>query len=642
MKTVTIARIGDHKTVAYAADELIKYLKAADTTAMIEHTVYDDYDETVKNVLWLGTSDKFNSFLPAVDDAELDDAAYISVKDYSGIITGTNNRSVLISVYRFLKELGFAFIRPGDDGDIVPALTVDKCNVEVNEVPSYRHRSICIEGAVGYTHVYNIINWMPKAGLNGYFIQFSVPFTFFDRWYSAAGNRENFTREDTEKIQTKIIEDLSLRSMMNHAVGHGWTCDPLGIRAGGWGAVDDSKISDEVRPMLAELGGKRTFYGGRPMDTQLCLSNAKVQDIVLNAIVDYCEKHSDVTHLHFWLADGYNNHCECENCKAKIPADWYVDWLNELDRRLTEKNLNSRIVCLVYLDLLWAPQVSKVVNQDRFVLMFAPITRNFCDSFKTVDLTEEIEIEPYVRNKCALQGSSGKLIKMFGSWQKIMPKCDSFDYDYHLWTAHLRDMGYVGIAKTLFDDMTNLSNIGLNGMVSCQLQRAAFPHNLPMQAMAAALWNKNADFNTVKQEYFTAAYGEKYGSAAMNYLSNITALCEPGYEIGNQNAYNLPAEKRAQGFSKALELIESFKPTIEKALGEELPFAQNKSWQYLKYHSEYAALYCTLQYNFRIGNNVEADEKAVLSWLDQNEAEVHTVLDCWRARSIIDSKYYQK
>ena len=45
------------------------------------------------------------------------DAYAITVTDLGGTIRGSNNRSVLLGAYRYLKELGFAFLRPDREGN---------------------------------------------------------------------------------------------------------------------------------------------------------------------------------------------------------------------------------------------------------------------------------------------------------------------------------------------------------------------------------------------------------------------------------------------------------------------------------------------------------------------------------------------
>ena len=82
---------------------------------------------------------------------------------------------------------------------------------------------------------------------------------------------------------------------------------------------------------IALIDGKRALCHGVPLNTNLCYSNPVVRDTVTNKLVAYAAAHSELTAVHFWLADGFNNHCECQNCQKARPADFYVDMLNELD-----------------------------------------------------------------------------------------------------------------------------------------------------------------------------------------------------------------------------------------------------------------------------------------------------------------------
>ena len=62
--------------------------------------------------------------------------------------------------------------------------------------------------------------------------------------------------------------------------------------------------------------------------------------------------------------------------------------LNQLDKKLTENNIDVKIVFLIYVDLMWAPEHIKFENPDRFILMFAPITRTYGKAWK-IPWTEE-------------------------------------------------------------------------------------------------------------------------------------------------------------------------------------------------------------------------------------------------------------
>ena len=523
-----IRRTPNDQTVVFAADELARYLRLIDPNIQI--VISEDSIPTgSSSCLRLQIGDYRD--LPAVDDPKLDDAYSINISGGRGIIAGTNSRSVLMGVYRFLRELGCRWPVAAKDGEIIPKRN-DLLNVSVrlNDKPSYRHRGVCIEGSCSFEHVMNMINWMPKVGLNAYFNQFAVPFTFFDHWYMHKNNTylspEPVSIDEVAAMVRVLTGQIKKRGMLYHATGHGWTCDPLGIPGNSWDKKEYD-IDDDVRQLLAMVNGKREVYEGIALNTNLCYSNPGVREKIVTAITDYCFVHPEVDYLHFWLADGWNNHCECENCIIKRPSDFYVNILNEVDNVLTSKNIPTRIVFLIYVDLLWEPEIESIINEDRFTLMFAPITRTYTKSFCDSDTGDSIELAPYKRNKNTMPKTVGENIARLNRWQSQF-KGDSFDFDYHLiWDHHLDPGGYES-ARILFEDMKNLNKLGLNGMMSCQGQRVFFPAGLAMNAMAAALWNKNQRFESFAEKFFHDVFGD-HSNEMSDYFKKLSDLFQPPY-----------------------------------------------------------------------------------------------------------------
>ena len=96
------------------------------------------------------------------------------------------------------------------------------------------------------------------------------------------------------------------------------------------------------------LNGERKLLVGKALLSNACMSQKEARSIMVNYIADYAQKQNNVDFLHVWLADGYNNHCECEECAKKLPSDYYVILLNELDKKLTEAGVKTK-TCTAYL-----------------------------------------------------------------------------------------------------------------------------------------------------------------------------------------------------------------------------------------------------------------------------------------------------
>lgn len=621
-----IVKIGKSTITDFAASELKRYMNMMDSDNEYVIMSFKEYDSSFSDALWIGENENF--LLPNVKDKKLDDGISINVHGQSGYITGTNPRSILIAAYRFLRELGCAFVRPGKDGEIIPRRNLKNVDVSVCEAASYRHRGICIEGAVSTQHVLSNIEWMPKVGMNAFFNQFLVPLTFYDRWYSHKNNpvyeAEKFTLKDAEGIMNASIEELKKRGLMYHAVGHGWTCEPFGIEGKSWD-IKDYTIPEETKPFLALVNGKRELCGGIPLNTNLCYSASYVKDTIAKYAADYCIKNPEVDILHIWLADYFNNHCECENCIDKTPSDLYVDLLNRIDEEFTQKGIDTKIVFLTYFELLWAPIESKFNNPDRFILMFAPITRTYTDSLADAETYDLEKLVPYVKNKAEFPKTVSENLARLRSWQKHF-KGDSFTFGYHYMWDHFRDPGYFEMAKVLFKDMKHLDKYNLNGMISCQNQRVFFPTGLGMIAMAEALWNKDTEFEMVSEKYFQDAFGEN-GKDVMTYLSTLSELFNPPYLRGECAVINAES---ALKYAKVETVVTEFKSVVNDNLAKgNLYDAQRKSWENLIEHGELCILLSKIFENTSRGefDNADKEFEAAIDYARNIEAKLHNVFD---------------
>jgi len=587
-RRLRLGQIGKDQTVEFAVQELSRYLKRMDPELMIDALRTERVEPAFKDIIWVGCDDSFADTLPPVQDPALDDGYCIEVKGRSGYIAATNSRSVLLAVYRFLRALGCAWVRPGTEGERIPLKLIEELNFSVKDAASYRHRGVCIEGAVSYENVADMIDYLPKVGMNCYFVQFMVPGTFFERWYhherSNCLDPEPISREEISAMVESLEDEIVRRGLSYHKTGHGWTCEPFGIDGTSWDYTRDYGVTESVKQYLAQVNGVRELWHNVPLNTNLCYSNTEVRKTMTDAIVDYCRENSFVDVLHLWLADGWNNHCECEICRTMRPADWYVRLLNELDEKLTAAGVDTKIVFLLYRDLLWEPEKEKIQNPDRFILMFAPISRTYAENYSDA-LGYDGQLSPYNRNNLDIPSSLDQNIAYLRRWQAQFSG-DSFCFDYHLMWAHVSDPGYEKCAKNLFCDMRDLDKIGLNGMVSCQIQRCFFPTAMPFNMMAAVLWDKHCDYDTAADAYYAEAFG-KDGPLVRNYMKAVSEL---------MCMYSAPARGRAvspacKDYEALFAQIDGFRNVIARNLEAESPC--RKEWEHLRVHSEYLRLFAS-------------------------------------------------
>lgn len=625
---VHVAVSCDNPVVVFAAKELQTYL-----TRMLN-------GEQARDCTFeLGLADAYSRIpLPPVPDPSVDDRFHIQCEAAGGVIAGGNPRSVLLAVYRYLTEQGCRWVRPGDDGEYVPRLSRLR-EVNVTEAASYRHRAVCIEGAVSYEHVRDMIAWLPKVGFNGYFIQFREAHTFFNRWYAREENPfvvgERLSVEKAAELTTALESEITKRGLLYHKVGHGWTCEPFGIKGLGW-ERETVEPAKEIVPYLAMVNGERKLWGGIALNTNLCYSNPEVRRIMATAIADYAETHRDIDYLHVWLADGSNNNCECAACQKARPSDFYVQMLNEADAELTRRRLSTRIVFLIYVDLLWPPEKERFVHPERFVLMFAPIARTYSESFRSDENLPPLP--PYHRNRLEFPRDVRSNLAFLRAWQEIF-QGDSFDFDYHLMWDHLSDPGHMQISRTIGADMKALRDIGLNGFVSCQVQRLFLPTGLPMTVMARTLWNRTADIESVTNDYFASAFGPD-GTACRTYLERLSALFDPPYLRGERPEGDKDA---AKNLTAVPEHIRAFQPVIEKNCSLSEP-SWARSWQYLRHHAEITSALAQSLAAKASGDAEQAQAlwAKTLELVWRKEPEIHPVLDCWLFANTLRRKFVKE
>ena len=348
--------IDDHRTALFAAEELARYLQQiGGLSCRVERR--KTYDQRQTTGFWLGTIGAFSDIpLPEVENVQVDDAIAIRVAGVRGIITGNNPRSILLAVYRYLRELGCRWVRPGAEGEFLPTIEVAKTVVHLTETPSYRYRALDLAGALSYEFLLDVVAWGPKVGLNGFFLEYDTCYSVLNLWYSHRGNpkkaAEPFSQEDAATCRLGIVDAMRQRDLLYHAKGHGWVWEALGL------PVEEFKnpLPGDLAQYVAETNSERAVTKNGAGATNLCYGHHATRQRFTDRVVQYVTEHREADYVHVWLADGVNNHCECDICRNTRPADFYLQLMNEIDAALTVRGLPARIVFVIYVDLLWPPE----------------------------------------------------------------------------------------------------------------------------------------------------------------------------------------------------------------------------------------------------------------------------------------------
>ena len=553
----------EYDVIAFAKSELKKYFEKLNISAEIELGLFDEMGVGLK-----------------VKDPYFDDAVAISVTDKKGYIAGSNERSILIGVYRLLYEWGVRFVRPGKNGTSYPQ-KCDAHDVAVRECASKRHRTVCIEGAVTIENVKDMIDWLPKVGFNGYHIQFAQPLVFFERWFSHTENDykepESFDESIIDEYYDIMVSELKKRGLLVNTMGHGWTCTPFGVSDKGGYAQDESTFPQEYVDICALVNGKRRVWDNVPLKTQLCYSNPYVRRKMVDSVLEYVHTHPFADGVNFWLGDCYNNTCECPECTKGVYSDHYITIVNEITDQLVKEGLKTKIAICVYLNTVHPASLTKIRNQENVLLLFAPITRNFYEplpnEYKIKEMAE------YKTNGFKIMRSVDENLAYLYNWKKTFAG-DCVDFDYHLMWDYLLDAGGEQISRLIYEDMKSLDDLALSGYISCQNQRNAFPTSLAMTVMAKTLWDCNSDFEKMRHELYEASFGEE----CIDELCNYFATLSDAFDIGAiQGQKKVDRDQWRRKLENAIALMESFGNIIaeNRNKGNE---CQKTSWGYLEHH----------------------------------------------------------
>jgi hypothetical protein len=529
--------------------------------------------------------------------------------------------------------LGCRWVRPGAEGEFIPAMDLDSTRIDLHEAAAFRHRHASIEGAISLEHIRAMIEWMPRVGYNAYLFQFLDCHTFCRRWYERPGHPvgkgRRLTRARADRFNRTILKDLAQRGMLLHAPGHGWTNGAIGLGTTGWDKWD-KPVPEEIVPLLAQTNGKRQLVNGVPLATQLCFSNPEARRRMVDGVVRYAADHPEVDYIHFYLADSVKTSCECAACQVSMPGDWYVQILNEADAELTRRTLPARLVLCIYLDLLWPPAKLRLNNPERFTLMFAPITRSFSTSYNDVTEATLPTLPPFELNKSDVpwNSSPGDNLVFLRAWQKQAHPGDGFDFDYHYWQFQFDDPGSMQVARVLHGDLASLGRWGLQGYMSCHTQRTTWPTGFGPSMIGRMLWSGPMPYDAIRREYFGAAFGAN-GALAADYLTRISDAGPSAYVRTERPKIDPEA---AAGFDRVIAIVDEFLPMIrEHARADGNHPVHRRSWEILAYHAEVTRLQAAM-----IAARARGDDPATQAAWDrfrakvwEIEPEVHTVLDNW-------------
>ena len=582
-----IHKLTAQPTLDYAAEELKKYLRMMMPRC---GEIPIDYAPDAKDGFRLGLMQELDLDTSDAADPKQDDIIYLDCTENGGVIAGSNPCALLIAVYRYLRFCGCRWLFPGTDGEWIPVVQ-GLPKVRYRHLADHRYRGQCNEGAEFQPQMMESIEFAPKIGMNTYMLEFDIPATYYNKYYTHQNNTARrpviLNRDIILQWKRQCEAEIQKRGMHFHDMGHGWTAEPFGIDSSkGWIKEQLGSIPAESRKHVAMLNGEREYYHGIPLNTNVCMSRPETRRIMVNYIADYAEKQNNVDYLHIWLADGKNNHCECEECRKKTASDWYIILLNEIDDELTRRGLDTHLVFIAYTDTFWPPECEKFNNTKRFTMLYAPIYRLYTESYQTKPDPEAVT--KYDRNRNIPPKGMAACLGFLQKWKKTWGG-DCFCYEYHFWKHQTLDLSGMKLAEVLYNDIRGLKQNGLSGIVEDGSQRSFFPTGFAFYVYAETLYDSSVSYDELKEDYFSHAFGKDWRKV-VRYLEAVRDAIPFAYMEGllrtdpeKSAFYNPEVAKLAEAVGP---LTDAFLPVIEENRTQPT-LASMTAWQILEFATRF-------------------------------------------------------
>ena len=584
--TFTINKMRDDQTIGFAADELKKYLwtmmPASGSTPII-------LDPNATDGFRLGLLEDFG--LPnEAKDPVWDDVVHIDTTAQGGILAGSNPRSVLFAVYRFLRLNGCRWFYPGLEGEYVPMKELEP--QKYHKMADHRVRGYTIEGDPSMEQVANWVDYQAKLEMN-MFVP-SDPYVYLRRYYERRNldsNRppEVVTPEQCAQWQRTLECEALKRGMMLREGGHGTIPTVLGLNPADREEYRSGakKLPDEVRPYLAELNGKRDLIRNDIYYTNLCMSQPELQDRLVKHYADRIQNNPHLAMAGVGFADGSRNHCECENCRKLNPSDFQIIIANKLDEELARRGIKAKVTLSTYVDMMFPPKQEKIKNPDRFLIQFTPISRSYSASVS--EDTVLPEPMPYTRNAWKAPKGIAECAALFQARRKDV-KLPAYAYEYHFWRAQFRDPGLMIISRRLYEDVRSLKVLDIDGYLQDGSNKHFFPHGFHEFIHAETLINRDCDYDALLDDYFALLFGKDY-KQVLAYLNGVSEAFGEKYMAGEEPAEGarepLHNPERAVKLSRVHELAAAARALVRNNRKTTVR-VQALAWRLLERHAEFS------------------------------------------------------
>ena len=623
---LTIHKLRDDLTIGFAAEELKKYLlMMMPETAMIPV----DMDTAATDGFRLGLLEDFGIEAGDIDPV-MDDIVHVDTTECGGILAGSNPRSVLFAVYRFLRLNGCRFLFPGAEGERIPQKKITP--QKYHKLADHKIRGRTIEGRPSLEQVLVSLDFYAKGEINafGCYGVSRYHYNYYRHNFNKANREAEFFDHAQADTQWRALYETEAqkRGMMVFSGEHEMVPHALGISESDRALYKsgEKKLTEEQISCLAMINGERKLLRDDILYTNLCMSQPALREKMARAVVHEIESKPQLTMFGCTVADLSNNHCECEECQKKIPSDWYVMILNRIDELLTEKGIDTKVVFAFYVDMIFAPETVKLNNPDRFCLMYCPISRTYTESLRE-DTVYPTELPKYVRNNWEAPTDQETMMALLKKWKDVFPgSCYAFEYHYYMHQFH--DPGMQVFGRRIYEDVRSYQFTDMCGCMEDGSNKSFWPNGFHTHIYHEAMVNRDCDYEEEFADFYRSQYGENW-QAARAYLQEITDAFDHKYMCGEKYPdwkmgiyYNPDHVASLSTVAEITERFLAYKKTVQPTHRVEY-----LGWQLLAYHAKFCAGLAKVLITKCQGDTEKALEELEAFYADFGKDEV--LLERW-------------
>lgn len=544
-----------------AAEELVKYGKGSFTVTADQ--------ENADMILEL--EEKQEKFLDR-----------FSLKSSGGrlTITGSNPRSILYGVYEYLKSFGFAFLYPGEEGEIKPenpAFTLDGFNMEETASRlfrgmAFRPKALDVENSLAEGK--ELLSFMVKNKYNIFFMEgFDVDrpgdaYSIVDGKHPTQhveyhiSDRPWEERKVIAEKQALLAVEARRLGLLVERGGHGWN----------YGVPEHYGKNHDMTPEEAKAALKAKGNINKQAEVavstwfQICIAEEEVRDIYVDHVIDYLLRHrGEMDIAAFWLGDGYDNKCQCEKCLKQPFSDLYLDIFRKIALKAKELMPELTLECLIYFETLEPPTKNHLEGLDNVILNYAVWRQCYFHKLDDPKCRLPDWIPDYRNNRSHDTPNDKRIINLdqhlpYEGWRKVVGNdipCLVFTYT----TTYLMfDRSFLSFDMTLMEEnsFADFDRFHIHGLVNCHCHTTwDFPSNLQLYAMGRILWNKeDKDMKGIRKELFQLLYGEK-GEALEKFAQEVADM------ITKFQPYHISLERMPETAEALIKELNTFRERLK-------------------------------------------------------------------------------